>query len=372
MKMKKLASVLAAALMMTAVPVTSQAETTYEEKDSGTNMGQSFTGSATVTFGQTPSFTVKIPKTIILDTDGAGKYTVGVKGQIPSKYAVSVVPDETITMEEENGLLDDITADVTAGKTEWKAAELNPDTYAENTENTIQMQSIDYGKFEGTLNFNVSAEIPVELKDASDAVKAGYNYLGEHTMKKSGITGLVTSIKSNVFAGDIVYITEAFTSGTYGDVSHEPGYYKIVTPKYFKSGSEPSDTNSMAGIVLTYGSTTYFEYLGNSYQVSPNVSVVELIDASDTIKSKYNFKGRFGSSSMNIVSAWVTIPDVSVGDVVYCAGGTKSNGSQTWTIKEGYYRVLSLNGGSMVVSSVAGDIDNYTEYLGTSYLVKGE
>ena len=63
---KLLSTALLAALVTSLVPISSQAdsEVTYEEQDSGTNMGQSFTGSATVTFGQTPSFTVKIPKTI--------------------------------------------------------------------------------------------------------------------------------------------------------------------------------------------------------------------------------------------------------------------------------------------------------------------
>lgn len=259
MKKKLASALLVATLIATTVPVTTQAEVTYEEQDSGTNMGQSFTGSATVTFGQTPSFTVKIPKTITLDEEGVGKYTVGVKGEIPSKYTVSVVPDETIVVEEENNLLDSITADVTAGKTKWTATELNPDSYAENEENTIQMQSIDYGKFEGTLNFNVSAKMPVS---------------------------------------------------------------------------------------------------------------VELKDASDEIKEANNFKGSFGASSMDIVSSWVVVSDVSVGDVVYCIGGTKSNSSQSWTIEEGYYRALKLVSGAMVVSSASGTIDTYTEYLGTSYVVE--
>jgi len=76
-------------------PITTLAEVTYDEQDSGANMGQSFTGSAKVVYGQAPSFTVKIPKTIALDEDGSAKYTVRVKGQILSKYVVNVVSDES-------------------------------------------------------------------------------------------------------------------------------------------------------------------------------------------------------------------------------------------------------------------------------------
>lgn len=132
MKMKKLLST--ALLASLIAPNFSQAaEVTYEEQNSNTNMAESFTGSAKVVYGQTPSFTVKILKNIDLDGEGSGKYTVGVKGKIPSKYAISVVPDETITMKEENGLLDDITADVTPEKTTWTATELAEDIYNENS-----------------------------------------------------------------------------------------------------------------------------------------------------------------------------------------------------------------------------------------------
>ena len=277
MKMIKLvSSLLATALLVTTVPVTTQAEVTYEEKDSGTNMGQSFTGSATVTFGQTPSFTIKIPKTITLDDTGAGKYTVGVKGQIPSKYTVSVVPDKTITMEEENGLLDDITADVTAGKTEWKAAELDPDSYVENTENTIQMQSIDYGKFEGTLNFNVSASIPIELKNASDEVKAANNYVGEYTATSfsSGIICL-SDLTQDINIGDLFYLTNRLT--VHGRDYYEIGYYKFVQVKYFTGidiGSledRVSSVNNGKGVIINSSAANelgvYVEYLGKSYKV---------------------------------------------------------------------------------------------------------
>lgn len=269
MKMKRLA-VLAAALVMTTVPVTTQAEVTYEEEDSGTNIGQSFTGSATVTFGQTPSFTVKIPKTITLDDEGAGKYTVGVKGQIPSKYAVSVVPDSSVLMEEENGLLDDITADVTAGKTEWKASELSEDSYAESTNNTIQMQSIDYGKFEGTLNFNVSAKIPVELKDASDEVKAGNSYVGEtsfDSLEQNGGNMVMPSSIFTVKVGDIIYIVGGERTISYGTEvtgTLSTGYYRCTK----ETAAIPSSPKVGISIIdMTSKSLLDVEYLGESYIV---------------------------------------------------------------------------------------------------------
>lgn len=165
---KLLQTALIATLVVSLIPAKIKAETgggsEEQEINTGTNMSQSFTGSAKVVYGDTPSFTVKIPKAIALDSTGTAKYTVGVKGKIPSKYVVSVIPDETITMEEENSLLDSITADVAAEKTTWLPVELNEDIYTESTNNTIQMRSIDLGKFESTLNFNVSAAQAKEIR----------------------------------------------------------------------------------------------------------------------------------------------------------------------------------------------------------------
>lgn len=250
MKMKKLLSaVLLAALVTSLIPTFSQAEeVTYEEKDSGSNMGEAFTASAKLVYGQTPSFTVKIPKNIDLDGEGAGKYTVGVKGKIPSKYVVNVVPDETITMEEENSLLDSIVADVTAEKTTWAASELSEDSYAESTNNTIQMQSIDFAKFKGTLNFNVSATMPVELKDASDEVKSVNKFLGIYD------TAYINTSMS-VKKGDIIYTTyDGKFSGTYGDATIKPGYYQCVSG--FTTGPD----------YLNFSGPSW-SYLGESYKV---------------------------------------------------------------------------------------------------------
>ncbi len=165
---------------------------------------------------------------------GTGKYTIGVKGKIPSKYVVSVIPDETITMMEENNLLDSITADVTAEKTTWVADELSEDSYAESTENTIQMQSIDFAKFNGTLNFNISATMPVELKDASDAVKAANKFIGVGTIKSTSSLIYVSEITEDISAGDIIYVEG---NDFAGGATYKTGYYSIKEVQYAGSGS---------------------------------------------------------------------------------------------------------------------------------------
>ena len=158
--LKSLSGVLAASLMLAPLSVQASGAVedwseTSQEVDSDT-IGTSYTGSATVTFDQTASFVVKVPKTISLNSDGAGKYTVGVKGQIPIKSVVQVVPDETITMSAAKGVSNDITADVTPDKTVWKPSEVAEDTFTESTENVIQMRETDYSSFSGTLNFGIS------------------------------------------------------------------------------------------------------------------------------------------------------------------------------------------------------------------------
>lgn len=269
MKMKKLLGT--ALLAVFIVPTFSQAaEVTYEEQNSNANMAESFTGSAKVVYGQTPSFTVKIPKNIDLDGEGLGKYTVGVKGKIPSKYAVIVVPDETITMEEENGLLDDITADVTPEKITWIATELAEDTYNESTNNTIQMQSIDFAKFRGTLNFNVSAEIPtVELKDASKEVKGANHFIGETSIDAlsalSGASMCIPDSVLNVSTGDIVYIVGGKRTVNIGyemTFTLSTGYYKCTKGTAYLGGS-----SGLQVVALHNSELLDVEYLGESYPV---------------------------------------------------------------------------------------------------------
>ena len=242
MKMKKVLQVaLLTALVTSLVPTFSQAvEVTYEEQNSNTNMVENFTGSAKVVYGQTPSFTVKIPKNIDLDNEGAGKYTVGVKGQIPSKYTISVIPDETITMKEENGLLDNITADVTPEKTTWTATELTKDTYNESTDNTIQMQGIDYGKFEGTLNFNVSAEADDSIEVGSETDLENFTYSLNDSTNVITLTKYANGTKNEVViygkyeVNGKVYDTEITGTVFYNDLNGENN--NVITSVVFKPG----------------------------------------------------------------------------------------------------------------------------------------
>lgn len=171
---KLLSSVLIASFL--ANPISGYASTTTgmletsQEVDSAT-IGKNYIGSATVKFNQEASFVVKVPKNIVLDSDGAGKYTVGVKGQIPSKSVVQILPDETVTMTAAKGIANDIVADVTQDKTIWTPEEVREDKFSESTNNTIQMRETDYANFEGTLNFGISLKkakpfvIEYELED---------------------------------------------------------------------------------------------------------------------------------------------------------------------------------------------------------------
>jgi len=162
---------LTAALIATTVPATIQASSTDENiKELGeyTDFSSPATGSSDVLFDITdsskypddyPFFTVKIPKMISLDSDGAGVYTVGVKGRIPELLAVKVVPDEEVIMTAEHGWSNDITATVTPAKTDWTKAELAiGKAYVDSDTNRIAMASVDYETFKGTLNFAISTE----------------------------------------------------------------------------------------------------------------------------------------------------------------------------------------------------------------------
>lgn len=61
------------------------------------------TQNTTVSYHQTSSYTVTIPKTITLNGDKTASYEVKVKGDIAGNESVTVVPDATVTLNDSNG-----------------------------------------------------------------------------------------------------------------------------------------------------------------------------------------------------------------------------------------------------------------------------
>lgn len=114
--------------------------------------------SALVTANMDSSFSVKIPKTIVLIDDGTGTntysctYEITTSGDIAGDEVLKVVPDEEVTLSSDGK--DDITASVAQEKNSWGYTSLGVD----KAEGTVSTTEVSAGSWEGNLNFDISLE----------------------------------------------------------------------------------------------------------------------------------------------------------------------------------------------------------------------
>lgn len=128
--------------------------------DGSTATSETNTKSVDVYATQGSTYSVKIPKTIVLDgTTGNAAYRVSVKGNISGNQTVKVIPDSTFVLSEvaTANAKSDITAVVTQAKTAWTTSELSDSTWA--TQNaSIAASPMSAGSWHGTFGFTVSIE----------------------------------------------------------------------------------------------------------------------------------------------------------------------------------------------------------------------
>lgn len=128
--------------------------------DNSAATSETNTKSVDVYATQGSTYSVKIPKTIILDgSTGNGAYRVSVKGNISGNQTVKVIPDSTFVLSEVATVnaKSDITAVVTQSKTAWTTSELSDSTWA--TQNaSIAVSPMSAGSWHGTFGFTVSIE----------------------------------------------------------------------------------------------------------------------------------------------------------------------------------------------------------------------
>lgn len=112
------------------------------------------------------TYSVKIPKTIILDgTTGNGEYRIGVKGDISGDQTITVAPvDADAVLEGVNFALteqavgnpkEDVKATVTQAKTTFVQNEITAADWT-TQDATIAAPDISAGMWTGTFNFNIS------------------------------------------------------------------------------------------------------------------------------------------------------------------------------------------------------------------------
>lgn len=109
-----------------------------------------------VTYQQSSSYTVTIPKTITLGTNKQATYSVKVTGSIDANQRVYVAPVDGITdsenldfyMNDLSGKKENVVATVTQNKTYWSSE--NVANAYEETNNSISAPDLTAGTWEGT------------------------------------------------------------------------------------------------------------------------------------------------------------------------------------------------------------------------------
>ena len=118
-----------------------------------------------------PSFGIKIPKTLILNSSGLAEYDIGVKGDLAGTQKLTVRPVDKIEdsdaidfyMSEQNafiGAKDDIVATVDQIKTMWTWSEIEKSEYTWLQDaGEISAPDISAGSWAGTFDFAINMEI---------------------------------------------------------------------------------------------------------------------------------------------------------------------------------------------------------------------
>lgn len=164
-KNKILTAVMAGTMMMGSVlPVC--AAVTEESKP----ISQDKVEETIVEYTKASTFSVVIPKTIVLDTDSrASDYTVKVYGDISSDQKVTVAPQDALNSPEDPVGINfymkdqatagvkkaDVQADVTQDVVDWTSAEVcKADGTTKNGK--VAAPTITAGNWQGTFNFNIA------------------------------------------------------------------------------------------------------------------------------------------------------------------------------------------------------------------------
>lgn len=164
-KNKILTAVMAGTMMMGSVLPVCAATTDYDPI-SQTEVGEDGTSRDTeVLYTRASSYSVVIPKTIVLDAVSKDSdYAVRVYGDISSDKKVTVAPQDALTdIDGINFYMVDqatagtkkanVQADVTQNVVDWTSAEVTADT---SKDGNVAAPTITAGNWKGTFNFNIA------------------------------------------------------------------------------------------------------------------------------------------------------------------------------------------------------------------------
>ncbi len=160
---KLMSGVLALAMCFSAMPMSAFAEQVEDQ-----TLTANDTASVEVVISTASQYEVKIPKKLTLTVPATQNaeipYTYMVKGSIAGNEQVKVVPDATVTMQQEGK--EDNEGTITQDKQVWSCSDfetLNGSNaaeivWSEATPGNILVENMSAGVWNGTFNFNIALE----------------------------------------------------------------------------------------------------------------------------------------------------------------------------------------------------------------------
>ncbi|MCI5500583.1 MAG: leucine-rich repeat domain-containing protein, partial [Lachnospiraceae bacterium] len=215
--MRKLKQLLAAALVPISVLGTA-APAFAEDVTIPGNATEAIESQAVeVSYSLGSTFTVSIPKTIVLTGNGSTSYHVNVTGDIYADQTITVTPGDEVTLTDENGkgtVTASVAQDYTAFKYDLENATIKAvnkateETTSGPVEGTITAEGLTAGKWKGTLNFKIgnTASLEAGLYDADGVMLC--------TWEESGIDVETNYINKNTPASGYYVLTNNYPTAT--------------------------------------------------------------------------------------------------------------------------------------------------------------
>lgn len=161
-KNKILTAVMAGTMMMGSVlPVCAASTVTNHDPISEAEIGEAGTTKDTVVeYAQASTFTVTIPKRIVLGSEKNSDYNVNVKGDISSTDQVKVAPAASFDMVDIGTVgtrKANVEATVTQAEAVWSSAQVCAENGTDKAGN-VSALGLTSGTWEGTFTFNIALE----------------------------------------------------------------------------------------------------------------------------------------------------------------------------------------------------------------------
>lgn len=223
---------------------------------------------AVVKYDQASSFTVTIPKSIVLDSNKTATYNVKVKGDILGNEIITVVPDATVTLNDANGK-DPVTGNIAQEKTEFSSTEVN--TNSGNTTGSVLANDLTSGDWSGNFKFVIGTNqigngIVITSENlATYGIKTtGDVVIPEYVTDNDNTRHAVTSISDYAFRD-----CNEMTSVAIADSVTEIGTGAFVNCSKLSKAAVPNSVRSIGNSVFDgCTSLSSISYNGNEYDLS--------------------------------------------------------------------------------------------------------